>query len=190
MAFRIKIAKELDTQLLGRLSGKRHFAEVCRLLAEVPQGDAVLLDFQGVSHVTASWVNTMIGELYRWCAQKGNDLFPLLCNVRDEWLDEFQLVADWTHQCYLLALAPEQPCEGARLIGSLDTGQGECLDAVIEQGETTGAALERTRAQPNIRATAWNNRLRDLHRKRLLRRRRSGRERWYAPIVKKVVRDG
>src|SRR5207248_1402595 len=78
----------------------------------------------------------------------------------------------------------------AVLIGPLDPGQRATLDALLELHEATGAALERLRPDANIKATAWNNRLKDLHDKRLLRRERRGREQVYSPVVAEIVPDG
>jgi len=73
------------------------------------------------------------------------------------------------------------------LIGSLDSVQAETLKVVLEYSEVTGAKLEQLRPQDNVKATAWNNRLKDLYKKRLLRRRKQGREQFYSPVVKEIV---
>ena len=44
--------------------------------------------------------------------------------------------------------------------------------------------------QKPIKATAWNNRLRDLYDKRLIRRERRGREQVYSTVLKEIEFDG
>jgi len=41
-----------------------------------------------------------------------------------------------------------------------------------------------------VRATAWNNRLRDLFNKRLIRREKRGREQVYSKLAQEIVFDG
>src|ERR1022692_2723943 len=128
--------------LQGRLLGKKHYARLCDLLSDVPPGEFVFLDFSGVDLVTGSWVNAMLVPFFRWAADERNDLFPLICNAQEGWLDDLALVAGWTHQCYLVAQGGIPP-QRAVLIGSLDPGQQTTLEALLELHEATGAALER-----------------------------------------------
>src|SRR6185295_674028 len=172
---------QFGQQLQGQLAGKRHYARTCELLSQAKPGELVMLDFQGVEVVTGSWLNAMIVPLYRWAADEQIDLFPVLCNPRHDWLDDLRLVAEWTHQCFLVANAKTTPRK-AKLVGSLDPGQQTTLEAVLGLREVTGAELERERPDESVKATAWNNRLKDLHNKRLLRRTRKGREQLYSPV--------
>ncbi|MBX7169275.1 MAG: hypothetical protein K1X74_23280 [Pirellulales bacterium] len=185
----IAMAEVFGSKLQGRLLGKKHYARLCELLSDVPPGEIVFLDFSGVDLVTGSWVNAMIVPFFRWAADEGNDVFPVICNAQEGWLDDLTLVADWTHQCYLVATG-NAPARTAVLVGSLDPGQRNTLNALLELQEATGAALERLRPDENIKATAWNNRLKDLYDKRLLRRERRGREQVYTPVIAEVVSDG
>ncbi|MBI3468896.1 MAG: hypothetical protein HY000_38315 [Planctomycetes bacterium] len=187
----IQMVKQFKTtQLQGETLGKRHYARVCELLSEVGQGEVVLLDFKGVDVVTGSWISAMIVPLYRRAADPDIDLFPVLCNASADWLDDLALLAKWTHQCYLVADKCTSPPRRATLVGSLDPGQRTTLDAVIELGEVTGAELERQKPNENVRATAWNNRLKDLYEKRLLRRSKRGREQLYSPVVEAIEING
>jgi hypothetical protein len=181
----IDLAKALRTRLQGRLNGRRDFARLCDLLSNAPAGEVIFLDFEGVELVTGSWVNAALVPLVRWAADERNDLFPVILNARREWLDDLTLVAEFTHQCYLVAEG-DPPCR-AMLVGSLDPGQRTTLEALLELQEVTGAELERQKPREGVKATAWNNRLRDLYEKRLLRRVKRGREQFYSPVVKEVV---
>lgn len=187
----IPLSRTFETsQLQGETLGKRHYARVCELLSEVGQGEVVLLDFKEIGVVTGSWISAMIVPLYRRAAEPEIDFFPILCNANEEWLDDLSLLAKWTHQCYLVSFKCAMPVRQARLVGSLDPAQRSTLEAVIDLEEVTGAELERQRPDENIRATAWNNRLKDLHEKRLLRRTRRGRAQLYSPVVEAIELDG
>jgi hypothetical protein len=114
----------------------------------------------------------------------------VVCNLADKkWEDEFALVADWTHRCFLIASSATAPKRG-KAVGPLDPGQMTTLKAVIEFGPVTGAGLERQWQSEAIKATAWNNRLRDLYDKRLVRRERRGREQMYSTVLKEIELDG
>lgn len=186
----IPLKKLLRTRLLGRLQGKRDYAKVCEELAAVPNGEIVVLDFSGVSLLTGSWANTMLVPLYRRAVEDQMDFFPVLANIAPDCIDDLLLVAEWNHQCYLHAeIAKGEPTK-AVLLGSLDPGQASTLRAVLEHGEVTGAELERRSPQESTKATAWNNRLKDLYVKRLLRRCKQGREILYSPVVKEIAFNG
>jgi len=182
--------KMLGTRLLGRLQGKRDYAKVCEELAAAPAGETVVLDFRDVELLSGSWANAMLVPLYRLVAEDQVDLFPVLANIGPACLDDLLLVAEWNHQCYLHAKVVNGKPIRAVLLGSLDPGQESTLKAVMEHGETTGAALQRVCRQGSPKATAWNNRLKDLYLKRLLRRRKQGREMFYTPIVKEITFNG
>jgi hypothetical protein len=178
------------TQLQGDTLGRKHYARLCELLSDLGSGEIVMLDFKGVNVVTGSWINATLVPLYRRAAEVDIDLFPILCNADADWLDDLTLLAKWTNQCYLVAKQCKLPVKRAMLIGSLDPAQRSTLDAVIEVGEVTGAELERQKPAEQIRATAWNNRLKDLHERRLLRRIKRGRQQVYSPVVEVIELNG
>ena len=109
--------------------------------------------------------------------------------MKEELLDELALVAKYTHTCFLVAKG-SMPPRRATLIGPLDAGQQTTLDALLEFQAATGAELKRQKSAEKIEATAWNNRLKDLYQKRLLRRESRGREQVYSPVVKEIVQHG
>lgn len=186
----VEMASAFGKQLQGELLGKKHYARIWEMLTDVVPGDMVLLNFKDVDVVTGSWISAMLVPFYRRAADPNIDLFPVLCNAHQDWLDDLSLVAKWTHQCFLVADRIHTTPRRAVLIGTLDPGQRITLEAVIEIAEVTGAALERQRAKDHIGATAWNNRLKDLHEKRLLRRIKRGREQVYSPVVEVIKFNG
>jgi hypothetical protein len=186
----VKITRVLGARLQGEPNGKKHFGRMCESLSGAKSGEVILLDFEGVEIVTASWISAMVVPLFRWAAGEQIDLFFVFGNsLGADWLDDLKLVAEYNRQCYLVA-GGESPPRRAVLVGNLDPGQRATLEAVLELGEVTGAGLERRRPQEKVRATAWNNRLKDLYEKRLLRRERRGREQVYCPVAKEIRLDG
>ena len=188
MPTRIPVAEHVGTLLQGRPLGKKHYARLCELLSETPAGDIALLDFAGVETVTGSWINEALVPLLRWAVDDRTDLFPVLVNVDPSWLDELQMVAEWTHNCFLVS--QRKTSKTAKLIGSLDVAQRATLDAVVDASEVTGAELERRWPDEGVKATAWNNRLKDLFEKRLIRREKRGREQVYSPVVAEIQVNG
>jgi hypothetical protein len=187
MATQIRVAERLGTAMLqGRPLGRKHYPRLCEVLADVPSGDVALLDFAGVEIVTGSWINEALVPLLRWAADERNDIFPVFLNFDSAWLDELQMVAEWTHNCFLVSRGKALP-KSASLVGSLDVGQKATLDAVVNGTEVTGAALD---GQEGVKGTAWNNRLKDLYQKRLIRREKRGREQVYSPVVAKINLNG
>lgn len=190
MIHHFDIAKELDEEFLqGRPLGRKHFPELCALATQIPVGGVVLLDFNSVEMVTGSWINEALVPLLDWMSDQRNDLFPVILNFSDDWIDELQMVAEWTHTCFLVSKGKKLP-KKARLAGKLDVGQRETLNVVALASGISGAELERLHPDAGVKATAWNNRLKDLYQKRLLRREKRGREQIYSPVVSEVVIDG
>lgn len=188
MPSRISIAAKVGTFLQGRPLGRKHYPRLCELLSEIPAGETVFLDFSDVETVTGSWINEALVPLMRWATDERNDLYPVLLNVDPSWLDELQMVAEWTYTCFLVSQgkAPRM----AQLVGSLDVGQRVTLNAVVDASEITGAELERLRPEDGVKATAWNNRLKYLFEKRLVRREKRGREQVYSPVIAEIRVNG
>jgi hypothetical protein len=185
----VQMLKEFGSRLGGKLPGKKDYARLCERLSEASPGSVVFLDFAGVEIVSGSWINAALVPLRAWAADERNDLFPVICNATEEMVDELGLVAKYTHTCFVVAEGPI-PSHRAALIGPLDLGQRSTLMALVELQAVTGAELERSRPGEKIKATAWNNRLKDLFEKRLLRRERRGREQVYSPVVEEISVNG
>jgi len=186
----IPLSETLETGFLqGRPLGRKHFPMLCAAINESTEGGLVLLDFDNVEIVTGSWINEALVPLVGWMADSRNELFPILMNLKSDWIDELQLISDWNHCCFLVGEGSSLP-DSALLTGTLDPGQRQTFDAVIASSYITGAELERQYPESKVKATAWNNRLKDLFQKRLLQREKRGREQIYRPVVAEVVFHG
>ena len=91
----VQMAEVFGGHLQGRLLGKKHYARLCEFLSDVPPGDVVFLDFASVDLVTGSWVNAMLVPFLRWAADERNDLFPVICNAQEGWLDDLRWPTRW-----------------------------------------------------------------------------------------------
>ena len=169
-------------ELNGRLVGWQHFAKLCDALAKTPPGEVALLDFASLKFVTGSWINACIFPLIRWSSDEQHDLYPVVTRLDEIWFDEFRVVADLTNESILVA---SNDLSSGELIGVLEPAQLEALDHVMRIGSVTGAGLER-HSEGRVKATAWNNRLKMLNIKRLVKRISQGREQIYCPIVKEL----
>ena len=186
----IPLTETLETGFLqGRPLGRKHFPLLCAAISRSTDGGLILLDFKGVDIVTGSWINEALVPLVGWMADSRNELFPILMNLKADWIDDLQLVSEWNHCCFLVAEGSTEP-DTAVLAGSLDPGQRQTLEAVIASTGITGAELERQNTDSNVKATAWNNRLKDLFQKRLLQRKKHGRQQVYRSVVAEVVFHG
>lgn len=186
---RIELVKLLEeARFQGQPRGTRHFGRVCQALSGVAPGGTVFLDFSGADVLTGSWISAMLLQLMRWGGSPEVELSFVLAGLTPEHLEELRYVSGHAHAVFLIATDAKSPGR-ATLVGQLDPGQLETLTAVVRLGEATGAALERE--HPETKATAWNNRLRDLYeRKRILKRQKRGREQIYRPIVPEISIDG
>lgn len=184
----IDMRAAVDTPMLqGRQRGREHFVRICDRSTNLRCGNIVLLDFFACETLTGSWINTAIVPFYRWAAESSNDLFPVLINVRPEWVEEFDVVGSWNSQAYLIA---DRNAHTGTVVGKLESPYLETYEAVIKLHDATGAKIVRHWNQPEIKATAVNNRLKELNTMRLLLRRKYGREQIYRSVYQEVDRDG
>lgn len=184
--------KDCSTRLLGKTAGRKGFAYIGSRLSDVPPGEPVYLDFTEVEMVNGSWLNMAIAPTFRWAAEPQVDLFPVLLNFPPDWLDELELVAQINSQCYPLVEQVADPLlRSITLVGNVDGYLKDTLHALAEAGgSATGADLARSTSGASVQATAWNNRLKELHDKRLLVRRKEGRQQIYSPLAREVKFDG
>lgn len=180
----------LGRRLQGKPAGRKHFAEICGLLADATPGEIAFLDFVRVESVNASWINMAIAPLIRWCSESQNDFFPVLVHFPEKDLDELELVAEKNQQCYAVSKTTALPLAKVNLVGPLDPSLRSTLTQLRETNEVTGAELARTVSDTEILPTAWNNRLKDLHTMRLLFRRKEGRQQIYSPLAKETILNG
>lgn len=180
----IDVAKETRQRLSGKLLAQKDYAKFCDLLAGVAPGLVVVLDFRKVEYVSGSWVNWALMPLIRLAAEERNDFYVVAKNFPKDSLDDLQLVSEQNR--FPVIVVPDDKLRHGVIYGILDPVQRETLQSVVSRGEVTGASL----ATKTVTGPAWNNRLKDLSLKRLLRRRKEGREQIYSSLILEVRVNG
>jgi len=184
----IDVAKLLGPRLQSELKGRRDFAALCDALIKVPKGTLVTLDFGKVETATASWWSAAILPLLRMSANEQTDLYFLIATGPEpDWLDDLRLVGRFNNQSFLVT---GKNTRKVTVIGPLDEGHRRTMELVQVMKSATGAKLAQECPGEKVGSTAWNNRLRDLHERRLLRRFKRGREQLYSPVIEVTSFDG
>jgi hypothetical protein len=116
------------------------------------------------------------------------NVFPLVANVNAEVSEELDQVLTLQElPCLEVVSADDKNIGIAKLRGPLDRALRDTLRVVMDLGSVTATSLsERFAADTRIATTAWNNRLSDLCVRRLVRRRKVGRQWVYEPVARQV----
>lgn len=192
---------------MGATLAEQHMASIHKAVADntIPPGTLVALDFAGIEAVngsyikgTALWLLTC-GQLSvanpdaviaprHYADPRPFDLFVCVAGLSAEVKLEFQefLKPRGLPLLFARALKRDQIKE-AVLLGHLDPVLRLTLNAVTTQGSCTAPELHNMFPEQKVTATAWNNRLDDLHTLRLVRRTRVGRVWKYEPLTKKII---
>jgi hypothetical protein len=168
-------------------------------------GQVVVLDFEGIEAVTASYLKATIIYLFKAgrAAAEGAEarnttlpapmnIFPAVANLRGDVPEELDEVLSSIGQrlpCLEATLwdAADERIRHARLRGYLDTALRETIEFLNGRTQpTTAQALAADNSTVGIKETGWNNRLADLHRLRLARRVKSGRHWLYELVAQEV----
>ncbi len=168
----------LDT-LAGKVGGLRDFPKFVAALEETPSGSTVFLDWSGVEISTASYLGTTFVPLLRMAMAGELDRYFVVCGMNKTCLDEFKLVLELQGLVALVGnLGRDGLVHNVQVLGTLDLAYTKTLDAVQHVNLATASQLHKRDAQTHTRIgkTAWINRLSKLHRLRLVRKQRIGRE--------------
>jgi hypothetical protein len=159
------------------------------LLAHRLDEPAVLLDFAGIESTTASFLKRTYGWLARESMQHARGetsevcVYPAVSNLSEdvsEELSEFAMsqqlpvleALDWTSSAITIG----------RVRGPLDSTLRQTLALVAARGEVTASELQQG-AGDSVSVTAWNNRLAELYRLRLVRRTKRARFYYFSTIT-------
>lgn len=196
-SIRLQELNGVSTHLAGFTRGEAHLAIIIEQLrassaAADPDGDGevLVLDFDGIEFVTGSYVKaTLLAllELGRKSALReegGLNVFLLVANAGDEVLGEIHdvMVANGAQ---VLSVASTSTMRRARLLGRLDAALDAALRAIAKHPLATATQLKEANTEA-VSATAWNNRMADLLDRRLVRRRRAGRQNFFVPLADEV----
>lgn len=175
------------THLAGATNGEQHLrAIVERLEAD---DETVLLDFAGIESATSSYLKAVLFTFFgaaqhREAGASDKSAFPVLVGLSDVVREEVLYLASFAARPFVEGLKVRgDEVLVAALHGKLDRALEATLTALLVK--RTATATELCAAAGNEPAiTAWNNRLADLYAKRLVKRRRVGKQWIYEPITR------
>lgn len=192
----------------GATLGQDHLEPLRERLTKMPIQSAqlVVLDFAGIEVVNASYLKATSLWLLR-CGmlqveiEEGRrnlgapailpalNVCPLVASLSSEVAEEFDTLLRSERLPFLEAVQWErESILKARCWGPLDHALQNALEALSREGTSTATELcEKYPQRPSIKPTAWNNRLAELYRLRLVRRDRAGRQWLYSPISREVI---
>lgn len=205
------VRKELgDLQLAsGAVTGKKHADKISDLLEGIDDqdpGSRVVFDFGGVDLATASYLKASVlwavtcGRMHAGIIDPDElrhldathfrplNIFPLVADANAEIETEFQEVFGGRGLACVIAnkWTPESILRG-RVVGKLEPASARTIRAIKGLLEFTAYDLQDKHPKEGVNATAWNNRLAELHRLRLLRRRKDGKFWKYQPVADQLI---
>jgi len=189
----------------GATLGNQHFQQMLQMLPSSLNGGevetAIVCNLEGIEDATPSYIKATVLALHQ-CGRLfartltldenveiGEGLRPL--NTVTLIRNASESVADCIHEVFArreLAifsgtdLGPDR-FVSATLLGQVDAAGLKALDLACGFEEFQAADLHRIESASAISVTGWNNRLAELHRQRLIRRRTEGRVNRFIPLV-------
>lgn len=196
-----------ESLCFGATMGQKHIAALVDELRKAPDTSrVVLLDFTGIEAVNASYVKATALWLLR-CGTAHADIedgrsrsapigleafnvFPVLLSPTADVREEFDALLRSERLPFLVAEASEGDCiVRAVQVGHLEAAIEETLIALARERRATASELcERYPCKPPIKPSAWSNRLSEMHRLRMARREREGRQWFYVSLADEVQR--
>lgn len=174
--------------LAGAAAGAAVQGEVLAAIEARPVA-VCCLDFSNVQCATASFVREAVFGTRDAIRRSGLATQVIITNASPTVIEEVLLVARALGSCVVHAVGTD-PKKLARpsVLGMLDEAQRETLNLVLKLGEAT--ATELTTENPDVKPTAWNNRLTSLVGRGVLAESRRDRHKVYRPVLKGLTYGG
>ena len=163
--------------LAGKSNGLRDYPQLMSAVEETTDEETVVLDWSGVEIATASYFGATFVPLLRMAMAGQLDRYFVVTGLNKTCLDELKLVLELQGLVTLAGEWKEGGVCNAEILGLLDPAYVETFEAVQRVEAASATELFKKHASRNrIGKTGWINRLSNLHRLRLLRKQRVGRE--------------
>lgn len=177
-----------NTVLAGAAAGAAVQAKILAAIAARPPS-ICCLDFTNIECATASFVREAVFGTRDAIRRLDLSTQIIVANASSTVIEEIILVARTLNSCVVHAIGSD-PDKLSRpsVLGSLDAAQRDTLNLIVELGEAT--ATELTSTDPEVRPTAWNNRLTSLMGRGILIESRRNRHKVYRPILKGLTYGG
>jgi hypothetical protein len=176
---RVREITGLDT-LAGKSGGQRDFPKFMAAIEEMPEGSTVVLDWLGVEIATSSYFGSTFIPVLRMAMAGDLNRYFIVGGLNRTCLDELKLVLESQGLVTLLGeLDKNGRIRSVQVLGEIDPAYAETLAAVQEAKGASASELHDRKSRPHsvrIGRTGWINRLSNLHRLRLVRKRKMGRE--------------
>lgn len=141
------------------------------------------LDFSAVECATASFLREAVFGVRDAAKRAELNVQIVVSNASPVVQEEISLAAKSLGTSVVHAtLGGRNTAPQGRVLGILDEAQRETLELVIRRGEATATDL--TEVNPNVKLTAWNNRLATLVQRGLVTESRRDRHKLFRPILK------
>lgn len=169
-------------------------------------GEVILLDLTGIETATASFLKATIIQLLRAGQRAASgelpvaapsvpalpawNIFPCVVGLADDVREELvEVLASQRLVCLEVLAWDQTTLQKARLHGTIERTHWDTLASLISAvSGMTASQLYEGHREEGINQTAWNNRLSELFRLRLVRRVRQGRHWLYSSIAREVIR--
>jgi hypothetical protein len=189
MRVSIKELSKSATHLAGATNGQQHLQQIVERLDTEGEGETVFLDFTGIESATSSYLKAVLFAFFEDAQRRESGAlvkpaFPVLVGLSEVVREEVSQLASFAVRQFVEGLKVRgDEVLLAMLYGKLDRALEATLTALVAKGAATATALHAAAGnEPAI--TAWNNRLADLYAKRLVKRRRAGKQWIYEPIAR------
>jgi hypothetical protein len=189
-----------DLSAVGANVGSRHRSTLAEQLGS-GAGEILVFDFSGVRSATASYLKATA----LWFLKAGRhhvdgapeprseiqpiNVFTIVANLNDEIREELgEVLASQRLACAEALEYDETTVRRAHIHGPLDETLVATLMSLAKLEAATAPALAEANPDVKINVTGWNNRLSELTRLRLAKRKKDGRFWVYQPIAREVFR--
>lgn len=174
-----------ENVLAGAREGKNFLARLVSEVHEPAQPEVLFLDFAGIEVATGSFLREGPMAFRRILRSNRTTLYPVIANASRAVLDELELYLRSDNDAlFACSLTHGTHVSELRVIGKLDDKQALTLALLREYGDTTATALADTSLDPEVKATAWSNRLSALMLKGLAMEISTGRAKLFRLPVK------
>ena len=140
-------------------------------------GETVILDWDGIEIATASYFGATLIALLRMAMASELDRYFIVTNLNKTCIEELKLVLEYQGLVVLVGEWKSGHLRKVQVLGTLESPYAATLEAVRKLVSASATELyEAHRGGAPIGKTGWINRLSNLHRLRLIRKERVGRE--------------
>lgn len=162
--------------LAGKSHGLRDFSTLLSETDSMADGSTIVLDWKGIEIATASYFGATVIALLRLSVAGTIEKYFVNCNLNRTCLDELKLALEVQGLVSLIGdLTAGGAIKNVQILGILDSAYAETFKAVQLVSKASAAQLV-SKHKSEIGRTGWINRLTTLHRLRLVKKEKVGRE--------------